>query len=581
MALTCGTESAWGTKVKAWVHELHDPSHSKYVHASKWCVTRKNLQDFERAIRNEIKNSEFPGYDFPFAGKKGPTIHIVTKHYIKPMTLAAGGMSWALWCNPAGLKCDLFASHCWDEGIFEFIANALLAWPRDAKHLWACFLANPQNGDIGAMIGDDIAESPFAKALNVAKYLVILPNESVSVYARLWCVYEAHLGLKKVGERSIQIKLPAVPNNWLVLLPPGLLLSIGGALIGFYELGPEIGTVFGPVMWVLVCFSFCSVVSFILGLLALNKCSKKVAIRTMMVFEYCELLIVGTGAGVAFWHLYSFEKAARHLALSEAWLGAHHFGVFFEEGEYVPCSFVIVSLTLVYVAKLFEILKRDILRRAEQNLDFETVAHAQCTNSTDEQRIRAAIKGDEDAIDEAIFMLQAVGRYDSDVKANIDKGVSYEHARDGIVPFKVVAACCCFAFWWVTDLVGRGYTAYGYGLIAGVCAFGLTVAYSVGERAVFAINAAMWTGVIFVVLSNHFWFFTEEAVMSLNMAVSSIPLWLVCFFVMLVCDIAHYCGLCIKIHHYLPRCLFQTRPGGIYGQSDRARTAQTYSLINA
>merc|ERR1712032_256600 len=289
----------------------------------------------------------------------------------------------------------------------------------------------------------------------------------------------------------------------------------------------------------------------------------------MMTFEYCELVIVGTGAGVAFWHLFTLEEAEQNLALKESVLGAHHFGLFFEKGEEFPCACVIVSCTLVYLSKLFEILKRDVLRTAEQNLDFTTVREAERTNPDDEQRIRQAIAGDEDAIDEAITMLQTVGRYDIDVKANLDNGLSYEHARDGIVPSKVMTACCCFAFWWVTDLMGRGYIITACILQAGVCALGLAVAYFVGERCVFAMIAAMWTGIFFVVASNHYWFFKEEVVTSLSMSTASAPLLLIFLLVNLICDLAFYKGWCMRVNLVLAQCLPKAHQSGRlreYGQ---------------
>ena len=52
---------------------------------------------------------------------------------IKPVTHIAGELSWALMENPKGLKCDLFVTHGWAEGIYEFIDKLLHAWPRDSK----------------------------------------------------------------------------------------------------------------------------------------------------------------------------------------------------------------------------------------------------------------------------------------------------------------------------------------------------------------------------------------------------------------------------------------------------------------
>merc|ERR1712176_1190271 len=96
------------------------------------------------------------------------------------------------------------ASHCWSEGVFEFVRKVQKMWPRDAHHLYCCFLSNPQNGDVNAMLGDTPMQSPFAKALSKAKYLLVIPNCCQSLYSRLWCVFEIHLA----SEQGLIIRLP-------------------------------------------------------------------------------------------------------------------------------------------------------------------------------------------------------------------------------------------------------------------------------------------------------------------------------------------------------------------------------------
>ena len=52
-------------------------------------------------------------------------------------------------------------------------------------------MANPQNLDIGELLGCRPSLSPFAAALGSASHIIVAPNRAVSVYSRLWCVYEA------------------------------------------------------------------------------------------------------------------------------------------------------------------------------------------------------------------------------------------------------------------------------------------------------------------------------------------------------------------------------------------------------
>ena len=65
----------------------------------------------------------------------------VDKHFIKPATAHAGGMSYALMVHPQGVRCDVFITHAWAEGVFEFVDKVVAAWPDGATALWRCFLA--------------------------------------------------------------------------------------------------------------------------------------------------------------------------------------------------------------------------------------------------------------------------------------------------------------------------------------------------------------------------------------------------------------------------------------------------------
>merc|ERR1712048_794396 len=76
----------------------------------------------------------------------------VSMGLIKPVTLQAGSTSWALMCNKEGLKCDLFVTHGWQEGVYEFIDKVLNSWPSGAQHAYCCMLSNPQNLDVGDLI---------------------------------------------------------------------------------------------------------------------------------------------------------------------------------------------------------------------------------------------------------------------------------------------------------------------------------------------------------------------------------------------------------------------------------------------
>lgn len=171
--------------------ELH---HS--IAPSRWCVTLADLKAFRRIVEEAvISGGIVPTAEDnfnPLDDRIGPKIATVNEQLIVPITAETGQASWALTLHPGGLECDLFVTHCWSEGIYEFIDKVVSSWPSRAKHAYCCMLSNPQNLDIASLIRDP-ANSPFAKALRSAKQMLVVPNEVCSIYTRIWCVYEAYL----------------------------------------------------------------------------------------------------------------------------------------------------------------------------------------------------------------------------------------------------------------------------------------------------------------------------------------------------------------------------------------------------
>ncbi|OLQ06725.1 hypothetical protein AK812_SmicGene9939 [Symbiodinium microadriaticum] len=59
---------------------------------------------------------------------------------------------------------------------------------RDLKHVarpwrYCCLLANPQNLDISALLSGPPEESPFARAMQAASHVLVIPNDTVSAWA--------------------------------------------------------------------------------------------------------------------------------------------------------------------------------------------------------------------------------------------------------------------------------------------------------------------------------------------------------------------------------------------------------------
>lgn len=180
-----------------------------------WCINKTDLTKFRATVQHavaegRVKPTDRDRFD-PEDTKFGPRIHAVNAQLIKPVTAAAGDVSWALMLRPEGLKCDLFITHCWKEGIFEFLDKVLNSWPLRAKNAYCCFLSNPQNLNIGVLI-DTPRNSPFAIALQASTYMLAVPNETCSIYSRIWCAYEAHLA-HQCSKRIFTASAP-IPHLW-------------------------------------------------------------------------------------------------------------------------------------------------------------------------------------------------------------------------------------------------------------------------------------------------------------------------------------------------------------------------------
>ena len=119
---------------------LRQPSLGSQLHANitadRWCVTKGDLHYLRSEVKLAIRNLTITPTDRDcfdrFDNRIGPTIYTVCEQYIKPVTRDADDVSWALMRNPRGLDCDIFVTHAWQEGIFEFIDKVLDSWPRGA-----------------------------------------------------------------------------------------------------------------------------------------------------------------------------------------------------------------------------------------------------------------------------------------------------------------------------------------------------------------------------------------------------------------------------------------------------------------
>jgi len=196
-----------------------------------WGISKAQFQEFVKAVKvahqggviinttprgkEEYKQAVF---DDP---KVGPNMHQVNKWVIEEQRRhkTLPGVSYAVGKNlkTGGLRCALFFSHAWDEGIYEFAENALAAWPDDCEGAYICCLSNPQEEAIAKYVMGEVSisnldrlmatdsgsvagQSPFEKVLNATpppKAMIMLANRNTPIHTRLWCVLEAHIARQR------------------------------------------------------------------------------------------------------------------------------------------------------------------------------------------------------------------------------------------------------------------------------------------------------------------------------------------------------------------------------------------------
>ena len=238
--------------ITSLAYQLH-----KSVPADRWCVTFLDLdflrEEVQAAVDTTLIQPPANGTDDfdPSDKDYGPSIYTVNEQYIKPVTMKAGKISWALMRNPNGLVCDLFISHAWQEGVFEFLSKVRHSWPAGVRTAWCCMLANPQNLNISSFLQSP-STSPFAVALRASDVMLVVPNRHQSVYTRLWCAYEAYL-----AQEEGKTILIATSSNWRDILGALQWMVVAASLGGFLgtiatlaKAGRPSGV---PVISILVC----------------------------------------------------------------------------------------------------------------------------------------------------------------------------------------------------------------------------------------------------------------------------------------------------------------------------------------
>jgi len=331
-------------------------------------------------------------------------------------------MSWALMYHPDGLPCQLFITHAWQEGVYEFLDKAIHSWWSGLAGAYICFLSNPQNLDISDLLRDP-GTSPFAMALKRCSHVMVIPNHVGSIYGRLWCSYEAYLAYtqeKTIYTASASVRVEAWKNALY-----GLACCAVPAIVGTFSLlvacpngwlrcpksDPDTGE---PDDFFGFIFFVCSMSNLASAFIA--ACSRRPRLR----FRCSEIQAVFVGLEVAVqinfatsgWteRFHKMSGLSERAAQRRAWV------------DIVPN----VSWLALAIASMVD-TTRLVGQQAEQielRRNFHgQVAQASCTSDGDAHRIRSELSGREDRVDQAVNVLIESGMSTEYTRESADRGV--------------------------------------------------------------------------------------------------------------------------------------------------------------
>eukprot|EP00440_Ansanella_granifera_P032848 gb/GFBE01035637.1/.p1 GENE.gb/GFBE01035637.1/~~gb/GFBE01035637.1/.p1 ORF type:complete len:571 (+),score=114.47 gb/GFBE01035637.1/:1-1713(+) len=126
-------------------------------------------------------------------------LYDINESIIQP-SCAESGLPYAVMLNESNpLPGKVFVTHAWAEKFAEFckcVAAALTSMTSEYPYLWICAFAIFQTTDpalISRQLGGDPRQAPFTRALSRADYFLVVRNDQVDIYERIWCIWELYL----------------------------------------------------------------------------------------------------------------------------------------------------------------------------------------------------------------------------------------------------------------------------------------------------------------------------------------------------------------------------------------------------
>jgi len=179
-----------------------------------WGISLRQLQHFRALV---YAAGGFRNKDGSF---RDLNMYDLCTEFVKPYTVGSG-VSLAVLYNKhmprKGRLANVFVSHSWGESFLSFVSYLESGvggqTPLTLDDVaWICTFSVCQNQtpeQIAAAISSPM-DSPFAQVLAKVDEVAVTFNESVSLYSRVWCVYEAFLAL----EWGKLVRALGLPPRW-------------------------------------------------------------------------------------------------------------------------------------------------------------------------------------------------------------------------------------------------------------------------------------------------------------------------------------------------------------------------------
>ncbi|CAJ1390987.1 unnamed protein product [Effrenium voratum] len=99
--------------------------------------------------------------------------------------------------NLEGLQVQCFVTHAWKEELFKFIWSIEHCFTHtpEKPNFWICIFAILQSDsqkELSDQLGGDPARAPFTEALRRSNRYLVVRNDAVDVFTRIWCCWELY-----------------------------------------------------------------------------------------------------------------------------------------------------------------------------------------------------------------------------------------------------------------------------------------------------------------------------------------------------------------------------------------------------